>query len=77
MSTVGRALKKFSAFLFKSAVVLLFCIFGLWLLKLVYFPQLEIKESAVAAPSSETAAIPVSACVAVTGASRPQPAMKG
>jgi len=53
MSTVGSALKKFAAFLFKFVAVLLFCIFGLWLLKLVYFPQFEVKKSAVAAPSSE------------------------
>ena len=53
MSTVGSAIKKFSAFLFKFFTILLFCIFGLWLLQMVYFPELEVKKAAVAAPPSE------------------------
>ena len=53
MSKVGQAMKKFPAFWLKFVAILLFCVFGLWLLKLVYFPELEVKKSAVAAPASE------------------------
>lgn len=53
MSMVGSAIKKLSAFLFKFVTILCFCIVGLWLLKLVYFPRLEVKGSMVVAPSAE------------------------
>ncbi len=53
MSTVGNAIKIFPAILLKSFTILLFCIFGLWLLQMVYFPGLEVKKSAVAALPSE------------------------
>ncbi len=53
MSTVGGALKKILVFLFKFFTILIFCIFGIWLLQMVYFPELEVKKAAVAAPPSE------------------------
>ena len=53
MSTVGNVIKKFHAFVFKFFMILIFCLFGLWLLQMVYFPEFEIKKAAVAAPPSE------------------------
>ena len=37
-------MKKIPIFLFKFVMIVLFCIFGLWLIQMVYFPQLEAKK---------------------------------
>jgi hypothetical protein len=54
MGNVGRAIKRFPVFLLKTVYLLLFIILGVWLLQMVYFPELDIKKTIVISPPPET-----------------------
>ena len=53
MGMVGKAMKKVSAFLFKFVTIVLFSMFGLWLIQMVYFPQLDAKKVDIMPTPSE------------------------
>ena len=54
MGKVVKAVMRFPVFLFKTVYLLLFILLGVWLLQMVYFPELDIRKKIVISPPPET-----------------------